>query len=379
MRNPFDVIIIGLGAMGSAAAYHLARRGQRVLGFDRFTPPHSFGSSHGGSRIIRTAYFEDPCYVPLVRRAFDLWLELEAASDEHLFERTGCINIGAEDSAVVAGALASALQHGIAHEMLDAAELKRRFPVFNAGSETVALLEPGAGVLFPECCVTAHLKLAQAAGAEYVFNDPVTEWAADGDGVRVKTAKADYTAGKLIVAAGAWAGNVVRDLSLRVERQVVCWFPPDDPAERFAPSRLPAWVWEHEPGHFIYGFPDFGEGAKCARHHDGKFVDPDAVEREVEPEEIDDIARLARAYVLGLGARPHASSVCLYTNTPDFHFLIDEHPEYPQVIIASPCSGHGFKFASAIGESLAEWVVDARTAIDLSVFRNNRGIRGKAD
>jgi sarcosine oxidase len=369
MRDPIDVIIIGLGAIGSAAAYHLARRRQRVLGIDRFAPPHAFGSSHGGSRIIRTAYFEDPRYVPLVRRAFDLWLELEVASDQRLFERTGCINIGAEDSAVVAGALTSARQHDIAHEMLDAAELKRRFPVFNVDDETVALHEPGAGVLFPERCITAHLKLAQAAGAECVFNDTVTAWAPDGDGVCVKTAKSEYTAGRLIVAAGAWAGNVIQNLPLRVERQVVCWFSPDDPAGGFAPSRLPAWVWEHQPGHFIYGFPDFGEGAKFARHHDGKFVDPDSVERELEPEEIDDISRLARRSLRGLAERPHAASVCLYTNTPDFHFLIDEHPQFPQVIIASPCSGHGFKFASAIGESLAAWIVGRTPVIDIGAFR----------
>ncbi|MBX3276477.1 MAG: N-methyl-L-tryptophan oxidase [Acidobacteria bacterium] len=375
MRDPVDVIIIGLGAMGSAAAYHLARRGQRVLGIDRFAPPHAFGSSHGGSRIIRTAYFEDPCYVPLARRAFDLWLELEAASDDRLFERTGCINIGAEDSAVVAGALTSALQHDIAHEMLDAAELRRRFPVFNIDDETVALLEPGAGVLFPERCIDAHLKGAQAAGAECVFNDTVTAWEPDSDGVCVKTAKSEYRAGRLIVAAGAWTGNVIQNLPLRVERQVVCWFSPDDPADRFAPSRLPAWVWEHDPGHFIYGFPDFGEGAKFARHHDGKFVDPDAVDRDAAPEEIDDFARLARAYVRGLAARPHASSVCLYSNTPDFHFLIDEHPHYPQVIVASPCSGHGFKFASAIGESLAAWIVDGAPVIDMGAFRFQGGER----
>lgn len=372
MREHRDVIVVGLGAMGSAAVYYLARRGLHVLGLDRYSPPHTFGSSHGGSRIIRTAYWEDPGYVPLARRALDLWRDLEAESGERLFERTGCLNLGSARSTLVTGARSSAELHHIPHDILDAAELRRRFPAFKVDEDTVGLLEPGAGVLFPERCVAAHLSGARASGSELVFNDPVIDWQGDGDGVRVKTAKSEYSASRLILAAGAWMGGMLKDpgTSLVVERQVVCWFAPVEPM--FDPSICPAYVWEYEAGHFIYGFPDFGEGAKFARHHDGRIVDPDSVEREVAPEEIDDISELAQRYVSGLADRPHASSVCLYTNTPDFHFLIDEHPEHAQVLMASPCSGHGFKFASAVGESLAAWIVDGRPVVDLSRFKRER-------
>lgn len=374
MRVSYDVIVIGLGAMGSATACHLARRNQAVLGLDRYTPPHTLGSSHGASRVIRSAYYEDPSYVPLARRALELWRELEAQSGETLFKEVGCLNIGPVDGSLVGGARASAEAHSIRHEMLDSDELRRRFPAFNPDRETVALWEPEAGALFPERCITAHLARAGAEGAELRFDEMVDEWEVDGEGVRVRTAKGEYRAAQLVISAGAWAGRMLEGLGLplEVERQVVYWFEARERPEVFRAERCPVYMWEHEAGRYVYGLPDFGEGAKFGRHHEGAIVDPDRVERAVTEEEIEEIVRMAKQMLPGLAERPRAHSVCLYTNTPDHHFLIDRHPLHPQVLIASPCSGHGFKFASAIGESLAAWIVDGDPQADLSLFRIGR-------
>jgi sarcosine oxidase len=373
MSRSFDVVIVGLGAMGSAAAYHLARRDQRVLGLDRFTPPHAFGSSHGQTRFIREAYFEHPFYVPLVQRAYEYWVELERAIGRPLLRQTGGLMLGPPDGTLVTGAQHSAQIHNLAYELLSATEIRGRFPVFHPDDEMIAVLEPRAGIMFPEACIEAHLEMARRHGAVLQFEEPVTAWEADGEGVRVITSNGFYQADRLLLTAGAWMRRLVPDLALplTVERQVMFWFEPTHP-ESFNPDRCPIYIWEYAADRFFYGFPDLGEGVKVGLHHQGETTDPDSVRREAGLEEIEAMRTLLRRFMPDANGPLRASAVCLYTNTPDFHFLIDFHPAHPQVLMASPCSGHGFKFSSVIGEILAELLTEGRTSFDLDFFRLRR-------
>ncbi|MCI0693561.1 N-methyl-L-tryptophan oxidase [candidate division KSB1 bacterium] len=372
--NSFDVIIAGLGAMGSAAAYHLARRSQRVLGLDRFAPPHAFGSSHGQTRIIREAYFEHPLYVPLVQRAYENWAELERESGQRLFQQTGGLMIGPLDGQLVAGAQRSAQIHHLPHELLTAAEMRQRFPAFRPSDDMVAVWEPRAGILFPERCIEAHLQMARQCGAVLHFDEPATAWERDGDGVRVLTSNGEYRAQRLLITAGAWTGRFIAELALplTIERQVLLWFDPIAHSEHFDSQRCPIYIAEHEPNRFIYGFPNLGEGVKVGRHHEGESADPDGVRREAGPEDIEAMRAILCRFMPAIDTAPRVSAVCLYTNTPDSHFLIDFHPHHPHVLLASICSGHGFKFSSAFGEILADLLIEGRSTFDLSLFRLER-------
>lgn len=378
----YDVIVLGLGAMGSAAACHLARRGARVLGLDRFAPPHSNGSSSGRSRIIREAYFEHPAYVPMVQHAYALWEALERDSGRRLVLKTGGLMIGAPAGALVAGALLSARTHGLRHEVLDAGELRRRFPALRPQPDTVAVWEPRAGVLFPEDCVAAHLELAARAGAKLKPDEPALEWSATSEGVEVRTARGRHRAGQLLLACGAWTTGLLPELRLPLvaQRQVQLWFEPSesggptDPGEpgEFSPERFPVFIWEDEPGRFIYGFPELGDGVKVARHHEGEQVDPNHARREVTDDDVWPIREVLGRLIPGANGRLRDSAVCLYTNAPDSHFVLDFHPAQPQVLIASPCSGHGFKFASALGETMADLLLGVPPRFDLGLFRIGR-------
>jgi sarcosine oxidase len=370
MPATFDVIVVGLGAMGSAAAYHLARRGRRVLGLDRHAPPHAFGSSHGQTRIIREAYFEHPLYVPLVQRAYEAWGELERETDRTLLLQTGGLMIGRPDGVVVEGARRSAEEHRLPHEVLSAAEVRHRFPALRPSEDMVAVWEPRAGILFPEACIEAHLAMARRHGATLQMDEPVLRWEPDGDGVRIVTAKGEYAAAQTVLTAGSWMKALLPDLDLplAVERQVLYWFTPQQDPERFAPARCPIHLWEHEPNRFWYGFPDLGNGVKIARHHEGDPADPDTIDREVHAEEIESMRGVLRRFLPDADGPLRSVAVCMYTNTPDEHFLIDRHPAHPQVLIASPCSGHGFKFSSVIGEALADLLTDGLTRFDLTLF-----------
>jgi len=369
----FDAIVLGLGGMGSAAAYHLARRGRRVLGLEQFTPAHDRGSSHGRSRIIRQSYIEGPQYVPLLLRAYELWRELELQTGHELLRITGGLMIGRPESATVAGSLASAREHGLRHEILDAAELRRRYPITPDDAE-VALVDPAAGALFPEDCIRAHLQCAATLGADLRFQTPVSGWRIAGDGVEVEAAGERFQADRLVVTAGAWAGRLLADLGLALapERNVLCWFRPDAGAERFRSERLPVFIWE-KPVHAFYGLPDLhGEGVKAGFHHSGISVDPDALERGVGGTEIAAIRACLRASFRGLDGQPTETAVCMYTNTPDEHFAVGLHPAYPRVAIAAGFSGHGFKFASVMGEVLAELAIDGRTRHPIELFTLDR-------
>jgi len=367
-----DVIVAGLGAMGSAAAYHLSRRGLRILGFDRFTPPHAFGSSHGKSRIIREAYFENPLYVPLVQRAYECWADLEARSGRQLLTPTGGLMMGPADGIVVRGARASAVAHGLAFEELSAREVRERFPALAPAASDVAIWEPRAGILNPETAVETHLALAGEQGAELRFGEPVERWIERPGGlVRVSTAAGTYDATWLVISAGAWVQELVPGLTLPlvIERNVVHWFEPSDDATHFGPGSLPIFIHEYAPGKVWYGFPDLGDGVKVALHHQGEATTASGVRRTVSGGEVEAVRAIADRVLPGAAGRVLESAVCVYTNTPDEHFILDTHPAHRRVIVASPCSGHGFKFSSAIGEVIADLVIDGRSRFDLAPFR----------
>ena len=351
----YDAIVVGLGAMGSTVAFEVARRGKRVLGIDRFEPPHTMGSTHGKSRIIREAYFEDPGYVPLVARAFEKWGEIESLSGRRIFERTGGLMLGPPDGRLVSGALASAKEHRLQHEVLDARQVMARVPGLRAMADMIGVVEPRAGVLQPEVAVTACLELARKFGATIATNERVVGWEQRDRGLRVTTEQRAYECERLIIAAGAWTSALVPDLGvhLSVERQVQHWFRPA------APMRTPIIMCEYAPGRFWYSIPDRGEGIKVAIHHEGSTVDPETVDRTVGAEEVAYVRALLRTYMPAADGPLIESSVCLYTNTPDERFLVGRHPAHPNVEIVSACSGHGFKFASAIGEIVAERVTSS--------------------
>jgi sarcosine oxidase len=370
VANQYDVIVVGAGAMGSAATYHLASRGARVLAIDRYAPPHAFGSSHGKSRIIREAYFEHPLYVPLLQRAYVLWANLEREAGVPLLTLTGGLMLGARGSVVTTGALLSATQHDLPHKVLSADELTERYPPLRPAPGTIGIWEPRAGVLDPDACIRAHLDLASSAGATVQPYEAVLDWRTDGERVRVSTTNAEYTARTLVLSAGAWLSQLVLDLTLplTIARQVLFWFQPVRDAEQLGARNFPIFIWEHARDQVWYGFPDLGDGVKVAVHHEGESAEPDTLRRTVSDDEVDQVRVLLDAYIPAANGPLLDTAVCMYTNTPDFHFIIDRHPHHSQVLIASPCSGHGFKFSSVIGEQLAALALDEQPTLDLSPF-----------
>ncbi len=374
MTQTYDFAIAGLGAMGSAAAYHLAKRGASVLGLDRFAPPHTLGSSHGETRIIREAYFEHPSYVPIIQRAYELWEQLEDESGRDLFLQSGGVMVGPPDSTLVTGAELSARMHHLPYERLSPAEVTERFPALTPAEDTIAIWDSRAGILFPEDCVRSHLDIARANGADLRFDEPVRSWEPDGDGVRLRTGKGEYSAGKLLLSAGAWIPGLMNGVSLplEVERQVLVWFEPKDNPGHFAPDRCPIFLWDHGQDRHFYGFPNMGTGVKVALMHQGEETEPDSLDREVSQQDEDAVRAMLERYLPSANGPALSAQVCMFTNTPDTHFLIDFHPEAPQTLVASPCSGHGFKFAGAIGEILAELLADGRSRLNIELFRLDR-------
>lgn len=368
---PYDIILAGLGAMGSAAALHLAGRGLRVLGLDRYHPPHNLGSTHGGSRVIRETAFEHPRYVPLARRAIERWRRIEALTGESLLHVTGTLFVGAPASPVISGTLASATEHGIVHERLTAGQLADRYPLFDGLDGAVGVLEPGGGWLDPERCVAACLGHAAKNGVELRFDEPIERWEPEGDGVAVTTARGRYLAERLLLSAGPWMPGLLGTVgtTLWVERQVQHWFVPARAAAAFA--RMPIFIWQTPTGVF-YAFPPAGGTIKVAVHHDGEPTTPETVRRAVSDDEIEATRVLLRRHVPDLVGEHRHATVCLYTNSADGNFVIDWHPSHRTVLVASPCSGFGFKFASAIGEILADELTGGTSWYDLAPFRIGR-------
>ena len=372
----YDVIVIGLGAMGSATLYHLAKRGVRVLGLEQFSPLHDRGSSHGDSRIIRETYFEHPLYVPLVQRAHELWRALEEASGASLLTLDGGLMIGPAEGTVVTGTLRSAREHNLPHEILSPEEVAKRFPAFSVIPDVVAVLDPRAGYLDPEACTKAHIDLAARAGAAMHFNERVLAWDAANHGARVITAAGEYASEKLVLSAGSWLNSLLGELHLplEIERQTVSWFDPPAPAANYKSSRFPIYAYEFKAGVICYGFPELARGVKASVMHDGGvFRSPDVIDRTVTEADLRPLRSALHDVLPDLSRSPvRDSTTCIFTNTPDHDFVIDFHPEHSNVLISSPCSGHGFKFASAIGELQADLVTTGSSRFDLTPFRLER-------
>jgi sarcosine oxidase len=361
-----------LGAMGSATLYHLARRGHRVLGLEQFSQGHELGSSHGDSRIIREQYFEHPLYVPLVQRAYHLWRELEESSAKQLLTVTGGLMIGPPNGVVVRGTIRSATEHGLRHELLTPAEVHGRWPAFQLAANLVAVLDPNAGFLDADLCNAAHIDAARRSGAEARFDESVVRWTPDGDGLLVETAADSYRARRLLLSGGAWNRQLAGEttLPLSVERQVVHWFDPTD-GPSYEVRGFPIFAHEYTPGSICYGFPRLPRGVKAAVMHGGDIVSTlGSVNRVVADNEVRSLRAALEPVLPGLATAPlRASKTCLFTNTPDQHFIVDWHPRNPHVLVSSPCSGHGFKFASAIGEAQADLLTLGKTRFDMSPFR----------
>jgi sarcosine oxidase len=354
-------------------AWQATRRGLRVGGFDRFHPPHGMGSSAGHSRIIRECYFEQRYYVPIVQRAFELWAELEAESGASIYLKTGGLMLGTRSGAITSGTLASAAAFGLAAEVLESPEIRRRFPAFDPGPDVVGVYEARAGSLSPETAIAAALGRAAASGADLRFDTPVLGWTS-GDSVELETAAGVVHADRVVLAAGAWMSKGLPRVkaSLEVARQVLFWLEPVGGRALFRPGAFPIFIWEWSPGRSIYGFPDQGRGFKVAIHHEGPTVDPDGVNRTVRPEEADEVLEIVGRLVPAGRGPVIESAVCMYTNTPDEDFVLDRHPDDSRVLVASPCSGHGFKFSAAIGEILVDLATEGRTGFDLTPFRLDR-------
>jgi sarcosine oxidase len=372
----YDLIVIGLGAMGSATAYHAARSGHKVLGLDAFERAHTRGSSHGRSRIIRESYAEGPQYVPLVQRAFELWRELERESGRPLLTMTGGLYIGTPDSDIVTGVLRSASEHGLLIDYLDAQDAMRRFPGFRLSDDLVAVYEANGGVLDAEACVLAHLDMAAKWGAEIHHSEPVVRWSPDGSGVQVETAQGAYTAARLVITAGPWIGGLLTGLALPliVWRVANAFFEPAVP--NFDLGRCPFYLLEGPEGTY-YGFPSIpGQGLKVGRHDTGEPTTPEGARRVVSDRDVEGLRSALERYMPGAAATLKATSTCLYTMAPDEDFIIDRHPLYPQVAYASACSGHGFKFSASIGEVLVSMAIAGITPALVSSFSAARlGVR----
>ena len=386
-RTSFDTIVIGLGAVGSACLYQLTRRGQRVLGIDRFAPPHSHGSSHGETRITRRAIGEGEIYVPLVTRSHEIWREVESETGTELLVECGALILAERDSAAnhhgkgdfVRRTIAAAERFSIPHEVLDAAGIGARFPQLGLTGGEIGYFEPGGGFVHPERCIAGQLSLARRHGAEMLLDTRVAHVAPDGPGATaVVTAGGErLTAAQVVLAAGPWTGGLAGGLGphLRVCRQVLHWFSVEDEAQ-YAPGRFPVFIWMHGEAQedYLYGFPvpAGGQGVKVATEQYGEATtDPDNLCREVA---LGEQEAMYREHVAGRlrGVRPGAlrSSACMYTVTPDAGFVVDWLPSDARVLVASACSGHGFKHSAGLGEAVA--VAVTGSGAGLAAFGANR-------
>ncbi|MCY4540098.1 MAG: N-methyl-L-tryptophan oxidase [Chloroflexi bacterium] len=381
--NHYDLIVVGLGAMGSAALYQASKRGARALGIDRFDPPHTMGSSHGDTRITRQAIGEGEMYMPFIRRSEEIWRDLESSTGKELFLKSGGLIIAPENDAAsfhvqgnfVALSVNIAKKYGIPHEVLDAAEIKRRFPMLMPRPVDRAYFEPGAGVLRPERCIQTQLELAAQAGASIRTNERMIRYRADARGVTVVTEGGSYQADKLILATGAWIGDLLPEsyrAGIRVCRQVIYWFEADN-LEAFYPENCPFVIWIGDRlEDFWSTFPaprDGLRGVKLVTEQYHSSTHADDLSRQVTAEETADMYhRLTAPRLKGLRENLIHADVCMYTVTADEHFVIDRHPESERVVVASPCSGHGFKHSAAVGETLAQLALEGGSEFDISAF-----------
>jgi sarcosine oxidase len=348
------VAVVGGGVMGAATAWRLAQRGADVVCFDRYSPPHANGSSHGDSRIIRTAYFEGAFYVPLLREAFELWRELEAVSGSRLLTMTGALYIGGESSEAVVGAQQSASEHGLDIDVLSAAELRKRYPGHLPREGDVAVLDRQAGILSPEGAVTAMLQRVSDVRRGHRV-EALASLLREHDAV--------------VVAAGPWTPELIPWIPLKIERQVHAWLSIARDASWFAPEEFPVFIRQTEQFGDVYGFPALdGASVKVGRHHAGDFTDPDHIRRQVDDRDLDPLRLMAATYLRGVSGHVRRTLTCMYTNTPDQNFVIDFAPDDRRVVVISACSGHGFKFGPIVGDIAADLVLEGKTRRDISRF-----------
>ncbi|MCB1500939.1 MAG: N-methyl-L-tryptophan oxidase [Bauldia sp.] len=375
MSRSYDVIVAGVGGMGSAACFHLAQRGLRVLGLERYDIPHALGSSHGATRIIRLAYAEHPSYVPLLVRAFELWREMGEAAEERLLYTTGSVDAGPPGSTLFEGSLASCKAHGLRHQTMTGAELNRRFAGYRLPGDHLCLLQPDGGFVLPERSVVTHVAMAQALGADIRAREPVCDWGPlPGGGVWVETPRARFEAGRLVLSPGAWIGDLAPMLGTVAvpERQVLGWFQPGHP-DRFSPDAFPVANLEFVEGRYyllpVWGVPGLKIGLY---HHRGERGHPEAMSRVVDDVDEAELRRCLARYFPDANGPVMALQTCVFTNTPDEHFVIDALPGARDVLVVSACSGHGFKFVPVIGEIVADLVATGSSRFDLSMFRIDR-------
>ncbi len=369
----YDCLVIGLGGMGSSTLYHLARRGLNVCGLDQYEPVHCRGSSHGRFRVFRKAYFEHPDYVPLLQAAEQLWRELESESGRELYQQIGVVLSGPSEGDAIRGTLTAARQHSLPVEQIDATEARRRWPMLTFPDNHGTVLDADAGILAVEECVSQHLKLARRHGACARFNEQVITWEPEKNGVRITTNNGTYSAGAVVFAGGAWSDALLPGLlpSLKVVQKVQTWHPVL-PGFRGDLADMPAFFFETVNGAF-YGMPSGDEELKLARHSGGELV-PDPAHPDDSATKTEKLAcrEFAKTHLAGISDNPIRTSNCLYTLSPDGHFLIDQHPENERVVFAAGFSGHGFKFASVIGQILAAQATGAESNLPIKFLSAER-------
>jgi monomeric sarcosine oxidase len=371
----YDAIVLGTGGVGSAALYHLARRGVRAIGIDRFHPPHDRGSSHGHTRVIRQAYFEHSDYVPLLREAYRLWHDLESIAEQQLFFQIGLVEVGPSDGMVVPGVRRAAEEHGLAVESLTAKQIGQRWPGLEVENDLVGVFEPAAGYLRVEDCVKVHLDAAGAAGAEFITDTEVSCWSANDAEVRLRlTNHVEIFGRRLIITAGAWAGRLLSALNigLKVRRKSLFWFGTDDSRYESA-SGMPVFLFELPAGVF-YGFAKLDQrGVKFAEHTGGHAVDdPLVVDGTIAEDEKGRLIAVLSQYLPGVSSHVTDHTVCLYTMSPDEHFVVDGHPEHANVVFAAGLSGHGFKFTPVLGRALADLALAGGTDLPIDFLSLKR-------
>ncbi len=374
VAETYDVIVLGVGGMGGSALYHLAKTGARVCGIEQFPISHDRGSSHGDSRVIRKAYFLHPDYVPLLHRAYDLWRELESESGKSLMTLTGLLCAGPPDGPLIKGLDVCYATHDLPHERWTAAQAREHYPQFALPDNCSTYFDPLGGFLRVEECVATHAALAQRHGATIHADEPVLSWEADASGVTVTTARRRIEAGTLILTAGAWVAKELASLGLplTVKRKALFWYQVND-APGFEPGPFPIWIYEDGEREF-YGFPVINaNGLKAAEDSGGQVItDPSTVNRDLVPEDETGLRDcLDHLFPGAVGTRVRHKT-CLYTMTPDHHFVLDRHPTHSNVLISSCCSGHGFKFASVIGEILSELALTGKTRQPIALFNIDR-------
>jgi sarcosine oxidase len=376
MSNVYDVIVIGVGGMGSATAMHLAKRGKRVLGLEQFGIAHDMGSSHGTARLIRLAYKEHPDYVPLLRRTYELWRDLESGYHTRLLHITGGLDMSRPDGPVAGGALATCIEHELPHEVLTPAEVSKRYPGISLPDDFVAVFQPDSGFVLAEQSIIAHVAAAHDHGADIRAHEPVTAWnaSASGDGVTVATARGTYEAASLVITAGAWASKLIPGLgdNARPQRQVLGFFQPQEPA-LFSTDRFPVFVLDGEEGHFYGHGPHGVPGFKIGKfRHREQWTDPDNQQREIEDEDEAVLRSAVARYFPKANGSTLSLVPCMFTMTPDKFFIIDMLPETPQVSIAAGFSGHGYKFCPVVGEVMADLATERSTRHDIAMFSLSR-------